>query len=133
MPPIPGGPEIEKEVAGVIQGIVNDLGGPEAVTAAQRVILAGLRLSLLVQALSESYIQATGIVDRRTKKANSLLTIAATYVNSARLGATALGLERIPRNVTKSLEQTMLEIAQREQGEAESESETSTDENIDKT
>jgi hypothetical protein len=111
---IPGGAEIERQVGELIDGLVSDLGGVDAVTNAQRVILSGLRLGLLVQALSEAYIKRAGIVDRNTKKPHSLLTIAATYINSARLSATALGLERRARNVTKTLEATMAEIAERE-------------------
>jgi hypothetical protein len=94
---IPGGEEIERQVGELIDGLVADLGGVDAVTNAQRVILSGLRLGLLVQALSEAYIKRAGIVDRNTKKPHSLLTIAATYINSARLSALALGLGRVAR------------------------------------
>ncbi len=95
-----------------------DLGGPENVTNAQRVILSGLRLSLLVQGLAEFHIKATGVVNPKTRKTNSLLTVAATFINSARLGAVALGLGRVARNVTNSLDAAMREIAEREHGNA---------------
>jgi hypothetical protein len=116
MPVVPGAAEVERAVAEIISGIVQDLGGPENVTNAQRVILSGLRLSLLVQGLAEFHIKATGVVNPKTRKTNSLLTVAATFINSARLGAVALGLGRVARNVTNSLDAAMREIAEREHG-----------------
>lgn len=118
MPVVPGAAEVERAVAEIIAGIVQDLGGPENVTNAQRVILSGLRLSLLVQGLAEFHIKATGVVNPKTRKTNSLLTVAATFINSARLGAVALGLGRVARNVTNSLDAAMREIAEREHGNA---------------
>jgi hypothetical protein len=99
---ITGGAEIERAVEELIDGLVADLGGVDAVTNAQRVIIAGLRLSLLVQGLSEAYIKRAGIVDRNSKKPHSLLTVAATFINSGRLGALALGLARVPRKTGPS-------------------------------
>jgi hypothetical protein len=117
MPPLPEAAEIERAVGEIIAGFVQDLGGPEAVTNAQRVILSGLRLSLLVQGLAEVHLKRSGIVNRRTEKANSLLSVAATFINSARLGAVALGLERRARNVT-TLAAKLQEIADREHAES---------------
>jgi hypothetical protein len=118
MPPVPGAAEVERAVSEIVAGIVQDLGGSENVTNAQRVILSGLRLSLLVQGLAEFHIKATGVVNAKTRKTNSLLTVAATFINSARLGAVALGLGRVARNVTSSLDVAMREIAEREHGTA---------------
>ncbi len=98
LPKLPGSEEIERQVSEIIAGFVSDLGGEEAVTNAQRVILSGLRLSLLVQGLVEMNLRETGIVGRRGRP-NSLLKTAATFINSARLGALALGLERKPRRI----------------------------------
>ena len=43
--------------------------------------------------------------------------ILGTYGNSLRLNLAAAGLERVPRNVTKTLEARLEEIAEREDGE----------------
>jgi hypothetical protein len=118
LPAVEGVHEVEKEVSEIVAGVVSDLGGAEAITSAQKVILAGLRVSLTVQGLAELHLRRVGVVDRQTKKATALLGILATYINSARLSATALGLERRARNVTKTLEATMAEIAAREAGAA---------------
>lgn len=37
-----------KQLAGIIQGIVDDLGGPEGLTASQRLLLDGIRSKLVV-------------------------------------------------------------------------------------
>ena len=97
-PDLLGAAEIERQVSEVIDGFVADLGGQETITNAQRVILSGLRLSLLVQGLVEQDLRKNGIVDRR-RRPSALLKTAATFINSARLGAIALGLERRPRSV----------------------------------
>lgn len=99
---IPDAVEIERAVSDVIDSLVSDLGGSENVTAAQRVIISGLRLSLLVQALCEDHIKRSGIVNRRSKRANPLLGIACTYINSARLAAQALGFDRVARKIGPS-------------------------------
>jgi hypothetical protein len=112
---VPGAAEIEQAVGSIIDGFIADLGGSENVTNSQRVILSGLRLSLLVQALVESELKRTGIVDRR-RRPNALLKTAATFINSARLGAVALGLERKARDA-KTLDARLAEIAEREQAE----------------
>ncbi len=109
---VPGAAEIEQAVSSIIDGFVADLGGEGNVTNAQRVILSGIRLSLLVQALVESELKRTGIVDRR-RRPNALLKTAATFINSARLGAVAIGLERKARDA-KTLDARLAEIAERE-------------------
>ena len=117
LPNVEGAREVEKEVSEILAGVEGDLGGTGAVTAAQRVVLAGLRVSLTVQGLAELHLRRVGVYDAKTKKATALLAILATYINSARLSATALGLERRTRNVTKTLATVMSEIAERESGE----------------
>lgn len=128
MPAVPGAVEVAKAVEEIISGLVTDLGGPEAITAAQQVIISGLRLSLQVQGLGEIHLKRVGVVDPNSKKPTALLTVLATFINSARLSALALGLDRRAKNVVKTLESTMREIAEREHSEAPE----STDENIEK-
>jgi hypothetical protein len=117
MPEVPGAIEVAKAVEEIVAGLVSDLGGSEAITAAQRVILSGLRLSLQVQGLGEIHLKRVGVVDPNSKKPTALLTVLATFINSARLSALALGLERRTKNGVKTLETTMREIAEREAGE----------------
>jgi hypothetical protein len=116
LPDVPGAAEVDKAVEEIIAGFVSDLGGAEAITAAQRVILSGLRLSLRVQGLGEIHLKSAGVVNKETRKPTALLTVLATFINSARLSALALGLGRVPRNVTNSLDAAMREIAEREHG-----------------
>jgi len=111
-PDLPGGADIERQVSGVMVGFVADLGGEETITNAQRVILSGLRLSLLVQALVEESLKRDGIVDRKHRP-SALLKTAATFINSARLGAIALGLDRRMKD-PKTLEARLAEIAEQE-------------------
>ena len=99
MPDVPGATEVAKAVEEIISGLVTDLGGPDAITAAQQVIISGLRLSLQVQGLGEVHLKRVGVVDSKSKKPTALLTVLATFINSARLSALALGLERRPRKV----------------------------------
>jgi len=128
MPAVPGAAEVARAVEEIISGLVADLGGPDAITAAQQVIISGLRLSLQVQGLGEIHLKRVGVVDPNSKKPTALLTVLATFINSARLSALALGLDRRSKNVVKTLESTMREIAEREHSEAPE----STDENIEK-
>jgi len=102
LPTVEGAREVEKEVSEIVAGVVSDLGGTEAITSAQKLILAGLRVSLTVQGLAELHLRRVGVVDRQTKKATALLGILATYINSARLSALALGLGRVPRKTGPS-------------------------------
>jgi hypothetical protein len=97
MPAVPGAAEVEKAVEQIIAGFVSDLGGPEVITAGQRVILSGLRLSLRVQGLGEIHLKRAGVVSKESQKPTALLTVLATFINSARLSALALGLGRVPR------------------------------------
>jgi hypothetical protein len=97
LPAVPGAAEVDKAVEEIIAGFVSDLGGAEAITAAQRVILSGLRLSLRVQGLGEIHLKAAGVVNKKNHKPTALLTVLATFINSARLSALALGLGRVPR------------------------------------
>lgn len=102
MPAVPGAAEVDRAVEEIIAGFVGDLGGAEAITAAQRVILSGLRLSLRVQGLGEIHLKAAGVVNKKNHKPTALLTVLATFINSARLSALALGLGRVPRKTGPS-------------------------------
>lgn len=131
LPAIPGAAEI-RAVDGRIAQFIQDLGGPENVTAAQQIVLDGIRTSLLVQGLCEAFLTETGVVDRR-RKPHALLKSLATFINSSRLGALALGLERKARDA-KTLDARLAEIAEREAEEAETDNDngpenTATEEN----
>jgi hypothetical protein len=102
LPEVPGALEVDKAVEEIIAGFVSDLGGPEAITAAQRVILSGLRLSLRVQGLGEIHLKAAGVMNKKTHKPTAILKVLATFINSARLSALALGLGRVPRKTGPS-------------------------------
>lgn len=102
LPAVPGAAEVDKAVEEIIAGFVSDLGGAEAITAGQQVILSGLRLSLRVQGLGEIHLKRTGVVSKKTQKPTALLTVLATFINSARLSALALGLGRVPRKTGPS-------------------------------
>lgn len=101
MPAVPYAGEIKTRVDGRIAQYVQDLGGQENVTAGQQIILDGVRTCLLVQGLCEAFLNESGIVDKR-RRPHGLLKTLATYVNSARLGAVTLGLERKARRVGSS-------------------------------
>lgn len=118
MPTIPGADEIKSRVDGRIAQFIQDLGGQESITAGQQIVLDGIRTCLLVQGLCENYLSESGLVDKR-RRPHGLLKTLATYVNSARLGALSLGVERRPRNVT-TLESRLREIAEREGEETDS-------------
>jgi hypothetical protein len=97
LPAVEGAAEVAKEVEQVIASFVSDLGGLDSISAGQKVILAGLRTSLTVQGLGELHLRRAGVVSKETQKPTALLTVLATFINSARLSALALGLARVPR------------------------------------
>jgi hypothetical protein len=110
---IEGAQEITERVDGIIAEFISDLGGESAITAGRRSILASLRLSLLVLELSARFIAANGLLDARGKP-HALLTIANSFGNSARLHAAALGLERVSKNVTPTLDAALEQLAAKE-------------------
>jgi hypothetical protein len=100
MPPIPGAAEIAESVDAVVREMVTDLGcDSEAELPAQkRAIVKGQRLCLLVIGLASNYLQGQGLLDRRSRP-HPLLKVVGSFVNTLRLNALALGLERRPRKV----------------------------------
>lgn len=99
IPPVPGADEIRERVDVIIAEAVQDLGGEGELTAQKRVILRSERLALLVLELASAYLAREGLLNRKTGKPHAVLNIAATYANSARLSALALGLARKPRRI----------------------------------
>jgi hypothetical protein len=110
IPDIPGSDEIKLRVAARIEGYIADLGGEDNVASGQRVILDGIRVALLVQGLCEAYLSNTGLVDRR-RRPSALLKTLGTFINSARLGCVALGLDRKARRIGPATLREYLEIA----------------------
>jgi hypothetical protein len=94
-------------------GWVNDLGGPENLTSAKRALLFVSRGCLAIFALGLEHVKTNGLVGPDGDVA-AVTKIMATYGNSLRLNLQAAGLDRVPRNVTKTLEARLEEIAERE-------------------
>jgi hypothetical protein len=101
---IPGAEEISAAVEEIIQQMVSDLGysSEASIPAQKRALLAAQRLCLKVLMLADRYIATEGLVIKG--RANPLLTVAATYINSMRLNSERLGMERVPRDVTPDLQ-----------------------------
>jgi hypothetical protein len=112
LPAVPYATEIRDSVSALIDDAVVDLGGPEAVTATQRMVLEGSRLALTVIALGARYLVEQGVVSRG-KKPHGLLSVLGTYANIVRLNAVELGFERKGRDA-KTLDAKLAEIAERE-------------------
>ncbi len=108
-PTIAGAEEISAAAEKVIKQTVLDLGyETEAEMPAQkRCLLSAQRLCLKILMLSDRYITTEGLVIKG--RANPLLTVAATYINSLRLNGEKLGWERAPKNVASSLESVIAE------------------------
>lgn len=113
IPPIPGAEEAAQRVDSLIAAYVSDLGGESEITTGRRTILAALRLSLLVLELSSRYLAENGLLDARGKP-HALLSIANSYGNSARLHAVALGLDRVSKNMTPTLDSALEQLAAKE-------------------
>lgn len=112
--------ELQGLVDGFYDGWVQDLGGSENLTSAKRALLYVSRGCLAVFALGLEYIKAEGLLNCKGD-VQPIAKVLATYGNSLRLHLQAAGLERIPRNVTKTLEARMEEIAEREETESSDE------------
>jgi len=93
---LPDAAEINTEVDSLVAQIVADLGGPDEVSANRKTIIAAQRTVLTVLALAQRYITREGLLSRKGKP-HPLLGLLVSYVNSARLNAVSLGLERKPR------------------------------------
>jgi len=121
MPPVPHADEIRERVDGIIAEAVQDLGGESELTAQKRVILRSERLALLVLELAGALLAREGLLNRKTGKPHAVLSIAATYANSARLSAIALGLERRARKVGPANLAEYLESREKVEPESEAE------------
>ena len=99
MPAVPGAEEIREEVDALISEAISDLGGTSELTAQRKIVLESQRLALLVLKLAGAYLTREGLLNRKNGRPHALLAVAATYANSARLNALALGLERRARKV----------------------------------
>ena len=96
---------------------VEDLGGEENLTGAKRAVLWVARGCLAVFALGlEDLKNRGGLVDPQGN-VSDVVKVLATYGNSLRLHLTAVGLNRVPRNVTKDLQSRLEEIAATEEEE----------------
>jgi hypothetical protein len=95
---LPDATEINAEVNALVAQIVADLGGESEVTANRKTIIAAQRTVLTVLALAQRYVVREGLVNRKGKP-HPLLGLLVSYVNSARLNAVALGLERRARKI----------------------------------
>jgi hypothetical protein len=113
---LPDAVEINAEVDALVAQIVADLGGESEVSANRKTIIAAQRTVLTVLALAQRYVVREGLVNRKGKP-HPLLGLLVSYVNSARLNAVALGLERRARKIGPD---TLIEYL-------ESETATSTD------
>jgi hypothetical protein len=113
MPPVPGAAEVAREVESLIAGIVCDLGGEQAITSAQKAVLAGLRVSLQVQGLAELHVRRVGVANAKGKP-TALLSVLATFINSARLSCTVLGLDRKPKSIA-TLEAKLRNLADQDE------------------
>jgi len=108
--------QLQSLVDSFYDGWVADLGGDENLTSAKRAILWVARGSLAVFGLGLEYIKANGLLNSEGD-VQPVAKVLATYGNSLRLNLQAVGLERVPRNVTKTLEARLEEIAAREESE----------------
>ena len=108
--------ELQSLVDGFYNGWVEDLGGDANLTNAKRALLWVSRGCLAIFALGLEHIKAEGLVDA-SGDVQPVAKVLGTYGNSLRLNLAAAGLERVPRNVTKTLEARLAEIAEREETE----------------
>jgi hypothetical protein len=95
---IPDAAEINAEVKAAVAQMIADLGGESEVTANRSTIIEAQRTVLIILKLAQRYVLREGLVNRKGKP-HPLLGLLVSYVNSARLNAVALGLERRARKV----------------------------------
>src|SRR5690242_5414643 len=99
LPPVEGAQEIACQVDEIIGSMVADLGGEPALTAQRRAIIESQRMCLLVLGLANSFIRREGLLTKRGKP-HALLATVVSFANCLRLNSMALGLSRVPRDVT---------------------------------
>jgi hypothetical protein len=122
-----GHKQLQRLIDSFYDGWVEDLGGDANLTSSKRALLWVSRGCLAIFALGLEHIKKEGLVGPQGD-VQPIAKVLATYGNSLRLNLAAAGLERIPRNVTNSLEARLAEIAESEQS-PESEPPNETPEN----
>ena len=105
--------ELQALVDSFYEGWVADAGGRENLTKSKEALLWVARGCLAVFAVGLEHVKAKGLVDPEGG-IQPVLKILGTYGNTMRLNLVAAGLERTPRNVTRTLEATLQEIAEKE-------------------
>jgi hypothetical protein len=105
--------ELQGVVDGFFEGWVADAGGRENLTKSKEALLWVARGCLAVFAVGLEHVKAKGLVDAEGD-VQPVLKILGTYGNTMRLNLVAAGLERTPRNITRTLEATLQEIAEKE-------------------
>jgi hypothetical protein len=105
--------ELQGVVDGFFEGWIADAGGRENLTKSKEALLWVARGCLAVFAVGLEHVKAKGLVDAEGD-IQPVLKILGTYGNTMRLNLVAAGLERTPRNVTRTLEATLQEIAEKE-------------------
>ena len=111
----PGREALQELVDQFFVGWVSDAGGPEALTASKRALLWTARGALSMYVLGLKHVRENGLVDG-LGQVQPVAKCLISFLNSMRLNLLAVGLERVPRSVTTTLEQRMNEIAVREKG-----------------
>jgi hypothetical protein len=96
--------DLQALLDGFYDGWIADLGGEENLTNAKRALLWVSRGCLAIFALGLEQIKANGLINP-DGDVQPVAKVLATYGNSMRLNLAAAGLERVPRNVTKTLEE----------------------------
>lgn len=96
-------------LAGFADGLISDLGGEEALTAAQRGLVSAQLVTFGVILLASEHLSREGLHNKRGKL-QPVLAALATYLNTFRLNADKLGLARVPRQI-QSLESIAAEYA----------------------
>ena len=105
--------ELQGIVDGFYEGWIADAGGRENLTKSKEALLWVARGCLAVFAVGLEHVKAKGLLDPEGG-IQPVLKILGTYGNTMRLNLVAAGLERTPRNVTRTLEATLQEIAEKE-------------------
>ena len=105
--------ELQALVDGFYEGWIADAGGRENLTRSKEALLWVARGCLAVFAVGLEHVKANGLTDAEDN-VQPVLKIIGTYANTLRLNLIAAGLERTPRNVTRTLEATLQEIAEKE-------------------
>jgi hypothetical protein len=107
--------DLQDLVDGFYRGWIADAGGEENLTSSKKALLWVARGCLATFAVGLEYTKARGLTDEEGE-VQPVLKIIGTFANTMRLNLIAAGLDRTPRNVTKSLEVAMREVAEREHG-----------------